>query len=116
MKDYVETINGKAYFKNNLRHGDKLEISSWMNAIREQLAKCMNTWYRSTNSDEAHEKLYSQSLEELQDIQKTVVKVEKLLKEYINKKQEDIYIGISQCFGICIMYGLCIIRSLSINR
>ena len=46
MKDYVETRDGKAYFDNNPHFGDKLEISSWMHTMREQLLSCMNTWYR----------------------------------------------------------------------
>ena len=93
MKDYVKTSNGKAYLKNNLHHGDKLEISSWMNTIREQLASCMNTWYRAADYDEIHEKLYPQTLEELQSIQETTTKVEQLLKNYIENKNRRNNIG-----------------------
>ena len=87
MKDYVETNHGKAYFKNNLRHGDKLEISSWMNTIREQLASCMNTGYRSADYDEDHQKLYLKTFKELKELQETINKTEILLEEYLDKKK-----------------------------
>ena len=83
INDYIETNHGKAYFKNNPSHGDKLEISSWMNTMREQLASCMNTWYRSADYDEDHKKLYSKTLKEFNVLQETTSKVEGLLKEYI---------------------------------
>lgn len=89
MNDYIETNHGKAYFKNNSSHGDKLEISSWMNTMREQLASCMNTWYRAADYDEIHQKLYSQALDEVHALQETTAKVEKLICEYISNKDGD---------------------------
>ena len=89
MNDYIETNHGKAYFKNNSSHGDKLEISSWMNTMREQLASCMNTWYRSADYDELHQNLYATTLDEVHDLQETTAKVEKLLHEYISNKDGD---------------------------
>ena len=86
MKDYVETKYGKTYFKDNLYHGDKLEVTSWLNTIREQLASCINTLYRSADYDELHQNLYSKTLEEVQIMQETTSKVENLLKEYITNK------------------------------
>ena len=86
MKDYIETKHGKAYFKHNPHHGDKLEISSWLKVIREQLASCINTWHRSANYDELHENLYFETLKELRELQKTTSKVEKLLMDYLLKK------------------------------
>ena len=80
---YIETNNGKAYFDNNPQLGNKLEISSWMNTMREQLASCMNTWYRSADYDEDHRKLYSKTLREFNALQETTSKVERLLKDYI---------------------------------
>ena len=86
INDYIETNHGKAYFKNNPSHGDKLEISSWMNTMREQLASCMNTWYRSADYDEDHQKLFAKTLKEFNGLQVTATKVEKLLQEYIANK------------------------------
>jgi|TARA_R110000824_G_scaffold156873_5_gene330100 hypothetical protein len=87
MKDYVETNAGKAYFDNNPHFGDKLEISSWMNTMREQLLSCMNLWYRSADYDEDHKKLYSKTLDEFYDLRETTSKVEQLLKNYISDKK-----------------------------
>ena len=83
MNDYIETNHGKAYFKNNSSFGDKLEISSWLNTMREQLDSCMNTWYRSADYDEIHQKLFIKTLNELNYLQETTSKVEEFLKEYI---------------------------------
>ena len=87
MKDYVETRDGKAYFDNNPHFGDKLEISSWMHTMREQLLSCMNTWYRSADYDEDHQKLYSKTLDEFNALQKTTSKVGHLLENYISNKK-----------------------------
>ena len=87
MKDYVETRDGKAYFDNNPHFGDKLEISSWMHTMREQLLSCMNTWYRSADYDEDHQKLYLKTFKELKELQETINKTEILLEEYLDKKK-----------------------------
>ena len=87
MNDYIETNHGKAYFKNNPSFGDKLEISSWMNTMREQLASCMNTWYRSADYDEDHKKLFTKTLKELHELRETTLEVEKLLQDYISNKE-----------------------------
>ena len=39
--------------------------------MREQLASCMNTWYRSADYDEDHKKLYSKTLKEFNTLQET---------------------------------------------
>ena len=93
MKDYVETNSGKAYFDNNPHFGDKLEISSWLHTMGEQLLSCMNLWNRSANYDEDHKKLYSKTLDEFYDLQETTSKVGQLLENYISNKKGGNNIG-----------------------
>ena len=87
MKNFVQTRHGKAYFDNNSHFSDKLEVSTKLNDLREQLSSLINTWYRAAEYDDIHRKLFTKSLQELQDIVVFSTELQKILQNYVDKKQ-----------------------------
>ena len=87
MRKFVQTEHGRAYFDMNPQHGDKLEISTKLNGLRERLFSLINSWNRAAEYDDIHRKLFTTSLQELQDIVVFSTELQKILQNYVDEKQ-----------------------------
>ena len=63
MTEKVNTPHGTASLKDNPQWGDKLEIATRIQDLRDRIEEIQNSWYRADETSKSHKTLYSETLD-----------------------------------------------------